>query len=344
VALAAVTGMLFLSLATASAQPGRPGTAGTGTTIAGGGKAKEPVRVPAMGRIIPRKLPPFIAFTYNTPTVYGISLVRPNGSDSHLIGPNEANASEPSWSPDGTKILYTTGCIIWAMNADGSNPRPLIPQDARPPGYPCRANLEHPRWSPNGKRIVYSFSGPGAEFARVANADGSHNHRVLNTDEAYDASLSPDGQYIVFGSYTLFDRQSGTNVFKPYIYLVRSDGTGLRRIITHGEAEDPSWSPDGTRILYSCAIYANPPPGHVPSLPTPHAICEISRAHPKPRTLYSGPSGGYFAAGTWSADGKKIVVSAEDATGTSEIALMAPSGGAPVAITHPPGYASDPDW
>jgi TolB protein len=37
------------------------------------------------------------------------------------------------------------------------------------------------------------------------------------------------------------------------IYVIREDGTGLRRITTGGSAveESPTWSPDGRSILYT---------------------------------------------------------------------------------------------
>jgi Tol biopolymer transport system component len=35
---------------------------------------------------------------------------------------------QPSWSPDGTEIVYTNTQVgrIWIMSADGSNKRPLF--------------------------------------------------------------------------------------------------------------------------------------------------------------------------------------------------------------------------
>ena len=299
--------------------------------------------MPALGRIIPRRLPPFIAYDS-----WGIFLVRPDGSDSHLVVPPPSPtattdpATEPSWSPRATRILYQVGCAIWVVKADGSDQRLVIPE-----GGPWTRCGNAPHWSPDGRRILYVGSGPLTEdyFIRIASVDGSHDHPVGDTEGAESASFSPDGHFILFDN-----AYPPSN--KPRVYVMRPNGTGLRPVTPRGQvATDPSWSPDGTRIIYSCSFYVNPViqstgsggPVHRVPRPVPHALCEISRTHPKPRTLYSVPSGSYFGRGTWSADGRTIVLTVDDGD-TLQIALMSPRGGAPVEITHPPSDIRDPDW
>jgi dipeptidyl aminopeptidase/acylaminoacyl peptidase len=296
-----------------------------------------------MGRILRPNLPPFIAYDWNNleqneQNVAGIFLIKPDGSDPHALV-LDVNAIEPSWSPRGTRILYSTGdltrgCIIWVINPDGSDQRPVISV-----GLPCL--LAQPRWSPTGKKILYIDQNAKTQAIRIADADGSHIHRVPNTTGAEDASFSPDGRYIVFSDWGRPFNHSHERALKPHIFVIRPNGTGLRQIATGGDAEDPSWSPDGKRIIYSCSFYRNPPTGHVTQAGPgpPHAICEVSRTDPTPLTLYSVPAGSYIEGQIWSADGKAILVS--DAA--SQIALLSPAGGTPVEITHS-GYSSDPSW
>jgi len=327
--------------------------AGSAVSAAHLSASRKPIRVPAMGRIIPQRLPPFIAYDDGT----GIFLTKPDGSESHQVGPVLgpdavwAPPTMPSWSPRATRILYQVNCTIWVMRPDGSRQRLLV--RARGVGG-CSA--DSPRWSPNGKQIVYTGTGPltAAPFIRIANADGSQDHLVDNTAFAQSASFSPDGRYIIFV-------EDDAQTYHPRIYVIRPNGTGFHRITPRRQrAQDPSWSPDGTHIIYICdfrkfplpprrPIPAGPYRGYVVASPRyvlrPQGICEISRTHPKPRTLFSLPSGssGSVSNTVWSADGKKILFLLYDPNGSSGLALMRSSGGTPVVIPNT-DYSLDPDW
>ena len=118
----------------------------------------------------------------------------------------------PSWSPDGTKIIFigtrdfngTRNCFsincseMFVMNADGSNDRPIT-------NDPNRGGVfQNPRWSPDGTKIVTSLPlgtindvKASIDLGRaiiVMNADGSNPVNISNrTDHAF-FDVSPDWQ------------------------------------------------------------------------------------------------------------------------------------------------------
>ncbi len=89
----------------------------------------------------------------------GICVVNLDGTHLHALTKNGGKDGYPRWSPDGTRILFTRGDIIWVMGADGSDLVRL-----RGP------NCARPAWSPAGGRIVYSRRVGG----RLPVANGRH--------------------------------------------------------------------------------------------------------------------------------------------------------------------------
>jgi Tol biopolymer transport system component len=102
-------------------------------------------------------------------------------------------------------------------------------------------------WSPDGQWLVYRDSRRGINVDDeifIARADGAEP-RSLSADPANDwgPDWSADGQWIVFNSDRDGMPLSG--------YLVRPDGSDLRRIETNVWVEYPSFSPDGSHIVFA---------------------------------------------------------------------------------------------
>jgi uncharacterized protein YjbI with pentapeptide repeats len=200
----------------------------------------------------------------------GLWAMNADGSNqSRLL---ESAASDPAWSPDGTKIAFTRVVeesadasatpesipSIVVMDADGSDQRELLDEPA-----------SDPAWSPDGKKIAFSKSTPGGlSFIYVMNADGSGEPRRL-TKESFardtDPAWSPDGTKIAFQStrpdtpepLPLPPNQAGGLLSNTEIYVIdacceEGDSNKPQPLTgSIGYNADPAWSPDGTEIAFT---------------------------------------------------------------------------------------------
>jgi tricorn protease-like protein len=108
-------------------------------------------------------------------------------------------------------------------------------------------------------RIAYSKTDlPGQINIYSADADGGNERRLTNLGGMETApAWSPDGKQIAF--IATVDRTdqdscsagSGGLICESELYTMNVDGTNLRRVTNAaGEEFDPSWSPDGSRIVF----------------------------------------------------------------------------------------------
>ncbi|HTQ09782.1 MAG TPA: hypothetical protein VMI31_06895 [Fimbriimonadaceae bacterium] len=134
---------------------------------------------------------------------------------------------------------------IYVMDGDGSNQIRLTndPED----DY-------QPVWSPDGTKIAYVQGSP-PEGIYVMNADGSGNHRISNDPLSVgdgSPAWSPDGTKIAFASttFTSDDQQAFG------IYIMNSDGSGKVLLAQQPHLttyDNPTWSPDGTKIAFDAS-------------------------------------------------------------------------------------------
>ena len=151
---------------------------------------------------------------------------------------NEAVNREPTWSPTGEKIAYTRsrgGRQVWVMDDDGQNQTRLTQ---------IGKNL-HPAWSPDGVRIAFVSVRDGRTGIYAMDKNGNNQERItLHMVIPGHPSWSPDGKWIAYES---LDEES-----KFQIFLVKTDGSGLSKRLTHNPPNKwrPAWSPDGDTIAY----------------------------------------------------------------------------------------------
>jgi Tol biopolymer transport system component len=162
---------------------------------------------------------------------------------------------------------------------------------------------ERPTISRDGSSIAYSDfvdSPNGADLGlHLANADGT-NARALTKGGKTGGkggdtapTFSPDGRWIAFERGVDFDAG------KAGLFIVRTDGSGLRRLADDAMgAGYPRWSPDGKRILFTQHLDATT------FAPGPLWVVDVAGGRPAALTDPKDP--GWSFEGDWSPDGQQI--------------------------------------
>jgi Tol biopolymer transport system component len=176
-----------------------------------------------------------------SPTGAGYTLL-PLPDSTLNLGPGALN----SWTPDGKRFVLQgwddtdpSRDGVYTVSTDGSG---LVRVTTNPYG----SNDVPEDVSPDGMQIVFSREDPNRHdrFATfVVSVNGGPVLQIGGWQRVLDtASWSPDGQWI------LTDNGQGG------LYVVHPDGTGRHQIPlavpSQAFAFTPSWSPDGTKIVF----------------------------------------------------------------------------------------------
>jgi Tol biopolymer transport system component len=140
--------------------------------------------------------------------------------------------SAPAWSADGQRIAFERGGVIHSVRRDGSEV--VRVGKGLEPTWSAKGDLAFVRLRGAPQRVVVSLY--VSERGRPARRILSYAQPPPAVPPALD--WSPGGTRIVLPR----SDPSGGGV-----YVLRATGRGLRRI-TASHGENPSWSPDGTKI------------------------------------------------------------------------------------------------
>jgi acylaminoacyl-peptidase len=195
-------------------------------------------------------------------------------------------AADPQISPDGRHVVYVRSSFdimtdrrrssLWIIGADGSNHRALASGSN---------NYSSPQWSPDGTRLLYVSDANGSSQIWVRWMDTGQDAELTNlTESPGGLTWSPDGRWIAL---TMFVPSAPTPPLAPmprkpegadwgppikiidrlqyradgrgylrdgyqHVFVLPADG-GTPRQLTDGEFNhgSPSWSIDGTAVLFS---------------------------------------------------------------------------------------------
>ncbi len=258
-------------------------------------------------------------------------VMKPDGTGKRLVGPG----GDPSWSPDGTQLVFTLGSYIddfsyiYKANLDGTG-------YVRLTTLPGSTHNWSPDWSKATGKIAYvsrrrDITGLSRSRIYVMNADGSHERRLI--DPIYDDLLtgenapawSPDGRHVAFIGERVVNGLHTAN-----IYVAPVDGsTGPRRLTGRDGFEvhlPPAWTPDGTRIAFS----------YFGDIYTINAVNGSDERNFTDSEVYE-------ESPFWSPDGTRLVFNTtEPGDWTLGISVMDADGGNRVNTDTPFGY--NPVW
>jgi len=257
--------------------------------------------------------------------------VNPDGSHEQPLIPG---AESGQWSPDGTRIAIMTDCCgERILNPDTGSYTQL------PTFYPdLGLFLPCGIWSPDAARLACDGFGddPADDGVYTINSlDGGDVQRVTSgADEDCPGDYSPNGKRIVF-------LRASFEFGEQALYVVRTDGTGLRQITPTGmdlRFNCGSWSPQGNEILFS----ARPAPGVRYAIFAVHA--DGSGLRQIPIAACGSALVGCFEP-VWSPDGTKIALTMFVAqTGRSDLYTVNADGTGLYQVTQAGLGAGLKDW
>ena len=184
-----------------------------------------------------------IAFLSDRDGNVEIYVVRADGGTALRLTNTGVAESQPTWSPEGDRLAYTSPDIdgkpqiYWLRLSD------LIPHRLQ-----FRSESEaDPAWSPRGVWIAFaSLDADGnSRGLSLRNPDGVDELRISGSPDR-SPTWSPDGKKLAFVSERDGDEE---------IYVLDVDERGpvgqVRRLTDHpGRDYAPQWAPDGRRIVF----------------------------------------------------------------------------------------------
>lgn len=206
-----------------------------------------------------------------------------DGANARALTADRSIAQSPSWSPEGSLLLYTSwrggnGPAIWVMSPeqrkpflisgrkglntsaayspDGQHIACTLSMDGNAEVYRLdarggsaqrltnsRAIDTSPAWSPTGRELAFTSDRSGQPQVYLMDAEGGNVRRLT-----YDVDYTDSPAWSPKGDRIAFVTRVGGGFD---VWVSRADGTGAKPVVTGGNNENPRWSPDGRHLVFA---------------------------------------------------------------------------------------------
>ncbi|MBN1452194.1 MAG: protein kinase [Anaerolineales bacterium] len=266
------------------------------------------------------------------PQIYLINAT--DGGDLRPITNLDEGACQPSWSPDGTRLVFTSPCkfdtdsyresSLYIINVDGTELTPLVTA----PGGDF-----DPVWSPDGSSIAFTSLRDGRREIYLMDLQTAKVTRLTFSDtdeESSQPAWSPFGNQIAYVKKR-FDALQ--------IWTMTNTGQNQQQVVRSGQTLwdfYPVWSPDAQYILFNQRQINT---GALPWMMQIRYEDRETQAASRLRLGVVGIENLHF-----SPDGFWMVCEGVDDRDNRDIYYMTTSGATRTRLTTDPDDDFDPTW